>query len=79
LEIAHIKGWQCVVKKGDFALGEMVVYFEVESFLPEDERYELLHKLLNERIEASLSKGYTQKDYAKAALCQGDGRCVRGT
>jgi RNA ligase (TIGR02306 family) len=44
LEIAHVMGWQCVVKKGDFASGEMVVYFEVDSFLPEDERYEFLRK-----------------------------------
>jgi RNA ligase (TIGR02306 family) len=44
LELARIKGWQCVVKKGEFAVGEPAVYFEVDSFLPEDERYEFLRK-----------------------------------
>jgi len=44
LELAHIKGWQCVVKKGEFLEGELAVYFEVDSFLPEDERYEFLRK-----------------------------------
>jgi len=44
LEIVHIMGWQCVVKKGDFNQGELVVYFEVDSFLPEEERYEFLRK-----------------------------------
>ncbi|MDR2108851.1 MAG: hypothetical protein LBP28_05280 [Coriobacteriales bacterium] len=44
LAVAHIKGWQCVVKRGDFQLGDEVVYFEVDSFLPEQERYEFLRK-----------------------------------
>jgi RNA ligase (TIGR02306 family) len=44
LELAHIKGWQCVVKKGEFREGEQAVYFEVDSFLPVDERYEFLRK-----------------------------------
>ncbi|MDR3012028.1 MAG: hypothetical protein LBU70_02310 [Chitinispirillales bacterium] len=42
LEIAHIMGWQCVVKKGEFREGELGVYFEVDSFLPVDPRYEFL-------------------------------------
>ena len=42
LELAHIMGWQCVVKKGEFKVGELGVYYEVDSFLPEDERYEFL-------------------------------------
>jgi RNA ligase (TIGR02306 family) len=42
LELAHIMGWQCVVKKGEFKEGELGVYYEVDSFLPVDERYEFL-------------------------------------
>ena len=42
LELAHVMGWQCVVKKGEFKEGELGVYYEVDSFLPEDERYEFL-------------------------------------
>ncbi|MDR0909059.1 MAG: RNA ligase (ATP) [Spirochaetaceae bacterium] len=42
LETAHIMGWQCVVKKGEFHEGDLGVYFEVDSFLPIDERYEFL-------------------------------------
>jgi RNA ligase (TIGR02306 family) len=42
LELAHIMGWQCVVKKGEFMAGELGVYFEVDSFLPVQERYEFL-------------------------------------
>jgi RNA ligase (TIGR02306 family) len=42
LEAAHIMGWQCVVKKGEFKEGDLGVYFEVDSFLPLDSRYEFL-------------------------------------
>jgi RNA ligase (TIGR02306 family) len=37
-------GWKCVVKKGEFHPGDRAVYFEVDSFLPEQERYEFLRK-----------------------------------
>ena len=42
LELAHVMGWQCVVKKGEFKAGDLGVYFEVDSFLPVEERYEFL-------------------------------------
>jgi len=42
LELAHVMGWQCVAKKGEFKAGDLGVYYEVDSFLPVDERYEFL-------------------------------------
>ena len=42
LEAARIMGWQCVVKKGEFKEGDLGVYFEVDSFLPVEPRYEFL-------------------------------------
>ena len=42
LELAHVMGWYCVVKKGEFKEGELGIYYEVDSFLPVDERYEFL-------------------------------------
>jgi RNA ligase (TIGR02306 family) len=42
LELAHVMGWQCVIKKGEFKEGDFGVYFEVDSFLPLDTRYEFL-------------------------------------
>ena len=44
IELVHIKGWQCVAKKGEFRKGDLCVYCEVDSFLPIDERYEFLRK-----------------------------------
>ena len=42
IELAHVLGWQCVVKKGLFHPGDMGVYFEIDTFLPIESRYEFL-------------------------------------
>lgn len=43
IELAIVDGWQCVVKKGEFAVGDLGVYFEIDSFLPAaDPRYAFL-------------------------------------
>lgn len=44
IEIAKIDGWQVVVKKDEFKVGDKVVYFEIDSFIPVDEKYEFLRK-----------------------------------
>lgn len=36
IELAIVDGWQAVVKKGDFSVGEVVLYFEIDSFVPHD-------------------------------------------
>src|SRR5450755_4251106 len=35
LELAVIKGWQCVVPKGKFKAGDRVVYVPVDSVMPD--------------------------------------------
>jgi RNA ligase (TIGR02306 family) len=44
IEAARVDGWWCVVKKGEFAVGDLAVYFEVDSFLPQRPEYEFLRK-----------------------------------
>lgn len=40
IEAAVIDGWEVVVKKGQFAVGDLCVYFEIDSFVPgSDPRY----------------------------------------
>ncbi len=34
IELAIVDGWQCVVNKGEFKIGDKGVYFEIDSFLP---------------------------------------------
>ena len=43
LELAKVRGWQIVVKKGEFQPGDEVLYFEYDSFLPiSDPRFAFL-------------------------------------
>lgn len=40
IEVADVLGWSVVVKKGDFAVGDLAVYYEIDSFLSaSDSRY----------------------------------------
>ena len=34
IELASVKGWNVVIKKGEFKKGDKCVYFEIDSFLP---------------------------------------------
>lgn len=34
VELAHVGGWQCVVKKDEFKPGDRVMYVEIDSLLP---------------------------------------------
>jgi RNA ligase (TIGR02306 family) len=42
IEAVGVLGWECVSKKGEFREGDPCVYFEIDSLLPEDARYEFL-------------------------------------
>lgn len=44
IEIAVVDGWEVIVKKGIFKVGDWGLYFEIDSFLPIEERYEFLRK-----------------------------------
>ena len=48
---ASILGWKCVVKKGDFSCGDLVVYFEIDSFLPIRQEYEFLRESSYKKFE----------------------------
>lgn len=51
IEIAQIDGWQCVVKKDDFAVGDGCVYFEIDSVLPVRAEFEFLRKGCHRRAD----------------------------
>ena len=43
IELATVDGWNCIVKKGEFEVGDVGVYFEIDSMLPStDERFSFL-------------------------------------
>ena len=60
IELVLIKGWQCVAKKGEFKPDDLCVYFEVDSYLPIDERYEFLRKT-SYRINDYMGEGFRIK------------------
>lgn len=70
---ATILGWKLVVKKDEFKLGDKCVYFEVDSFLPMEEKYEFLrgssyrnHQILGEgfRIKTQKLRGQISQGLA---------------
>lgn len=44
LEIAVIGGWNIIVQKSIYSVGDYVVYFEIDSMLPVTEEFEFLRK-----------------------------------
>lgn len=45
LEVVRLGGWRCVVPKGQYNKGDLVVFFEEDAWLnPDDPRYEFLKK-----------------------------------
>lgn len=42
IEVAKVLGWEVVVKKGEFNVGDNIVYIEVDSIVPDKPEYEFL-------------------------------------
>lgn len=42
IEMCKVLGWECVVKKGEFQVGEKIIYIEVDSVVPDKPEYEFL-------------------------------------
>lgn len=57
IDLAHVLGWQCVVKKGEVSVGEKVVYFEIDSFLPIKPEFEFL-RASSYRVSDILGEGF---------------------
>lgn len=60
IEVATILGWKVVVVKDAFKVGDKCVYFEVDSYLPIEERFEFLRKS-SYRIHPTLGEGFRIK------------------
>lgn len=44
IEVASVKGWKLVVKKGEFRISDASIYCEIDSFLPIKDEFEFLRK-----------------------------------
>ncbi len=56
IEVAKIGGWQIIVKKNEFKIGDLCVYCEIDSLLPEKPEFEFL-KSKHFRIKTMKMKG----------------------
>ncbi len=56
IEKATILGWECVVKKGDFKVNDLCVYFEIDSILPKDKEEFAFLESCNWRIKTTKRK-----------------------
>lgn len=59
LELAHVLGWQVVVKKGEYCEGDRVVYFPIDTVLPLElsEQLGVTKYLSKQRIKCAKLRG----------------------
>lgn len=44
LDLVRVRGWKVVTKKNEFKVGDLALYFEIDSFLPVRPEFEFLRK-----------------------------------
>lgn len=49
IEVADVLGWKVVVKKGEFRVGDLAVYMEIDSVPPDEEQYRFLWRFAEQR------------------------------
>lgn len=61
IEVAQVLGWKCVVKKGEFKVGDRGVYIAIDTIVPEKPEFEFLRKVhfrvKTIRLRKQLSQG----------------------
>lgn len=61
IEVATVLGWQCVVKKGEFNVGQKIVYIEVDSVVPDRPEFEFLRdrkfRIRTIKLKGQVSQG----------------------
>lgn len=56
LECAHVGGWNCVVGKEEFRVGELAVYFEIDSLLPDRSPFSSMDFLRSKHFKIKTQK-----------------------
>ena len=82
IEVCQVLGWQCVVKKGGFKVGDAVVYVEVDSVMPQTPEFEFLRerkfRIKTIKLRGQVSQGLVlplgdlEKSYHSGKLNIGD-------
>lgn len=73
IEVAQVLGWKVVVKKGEFKVGDLCVYCEIDSLLPERPEFEFLRnskfRIRTVKLRGQISQGIC---FPLSILKQGD-------
>lgn len=62
LSLAHVRGWQCIVRTTDFENVDRGVYIPIDSIVPDEERFAFLDRP---------SKGVTDEEHASSLAAEG--------
>lgn len=61
IEVVSVLGWKVVIKKGEFNIGDRIVYCEVDSIMPERPEFEFLRsvkfRVKTRRMRGQISQG----------------------
>ena len=61
IEVVKVLGWNVVVKKDEFKIGDKIVYAEIDSLFPEKEEFEFLRdrhfRIRTIRLRGQVSQG----------------------
>jgi len=61
IELVKVLSWQCIAKKGEFKVGDLCVYHEIDSVCPETDNYEFLRsrkfRIRTIKMKGELSQG----------------------
>ena len=70
IEVATIDGWKAVVKKGEFKKGDLVIYCEIDSIMPELPVYSFLankkYRIKTIKLRGQISQGLVIPLYKSA-------------
>jgi len=61
IELAIVDGWQIIVKKGEYKIGDKTIFVEIDSVLPEKAEFEFLRskkfRIKTMKLSGVLSQG----------------------
>lgn len=69
IELIGVLGWQCIARKGEFNVGDLCLYIEIDSKVPEREEFEFLR---NKDFKVKTMKlGKFKNEYGQPVISQG--------
>ena len=71
IELVRINGWQCVTKKGEFAVGDLGVFLEIDAIPPDSATFQFLWTAKDGTVPARPDKFRIRTMKLRGALSQG--------